>query len=164
MIAQFALEHEDNGRICSPVSCSMMLQYITGEYKDPLLFAAGAFDTGLGVYGSWGCNMAHAFEQADGKAYFFVKRMNSFVDIHNQLMKGLPVAVSVRGDLPGALKSFPHGHLMVIVGWDHDTRELLCHDPATDNHETVLKRYPLEYFLRAWECSHRLVYVMEPIK
>jgi hypothetical protein len=50
---------------------------------------------------------------------------------------------------------------MVIVGWDNDTREVLCHDPAAGNIEGVFKRYPLEHFLRAWERSHRLAYVAE---
>jgi hypothetical protein len=162
-IAQFALEHEDKGRICSPVSCSMVAHYVTGHYKDPLDFAVSAFDTGLGVYGSWPCNMAHAFEHCEGKVNFFVRRMNSFKDVHQQLMQGMPVIVSVRGSLPGALKPFPHGHLMVIVGWDSATREVLCHDPASESHEMVFKRYPLEDFLRAWECSHRLAYIAEPV-
>jgi hypothetical protein len=163
-IAQFALDHEDNGRICSPVSCSMVVHYMTGKYKDPLDFAAGVFDAGLNVYGSWGCNMAHAFEHSDGKINFFVRRMNSFSDIHQQLVEGLPVIVSVRGDLPGALKSFPNGHLMVVVGWDNELRDVLCHDPAADNHGDVFKRYPFEHFVRAWECSHRLAYVVEKAK
>jgi hypothetical protein len=161
-VAQFALEHEDKGRICSPVSCSMMTHYLTGVYKDPLDFAAGVFDTGLGVYGSWACNVAHAFEHGEGKIHFFVRRMNGFADLHQLLLKGFPVVVSVRGVLPGAFKPFPHGHLMVVVGWDNDTRHVLCHDPASDNHALVVKRYPLEHFLSAWESSHRLAYVAEP--
>ena len=164
LIAQFALDHEDKGRICSPVSCSMVMHYLTGQYKDPLEFMAGVFDSGLGVYGSWPCNMAHAFECCEGKVNFFVRRMNSFSDVHQQLVQGLPVIVSVRGALPGAFKPFPHGHLMVIVGWDKDTREVLCHDPACESPEKVFKRYPLEDFLRAWECSHRLAYIAELIK
>lgn len=163
LIAQLALDHEDKGRMCSPVSCSMVVNYLTQQYKDPLEFAAGAFDAGLGVYGSWGCNMAHAFEKTDGKINFFVRRMNTFADVHQQLLLGMPVVVSVRGNLPGALKPFPHGHLLVIVGWDNDTREVLCHDPAAESDEQVFKRYPLEHFLKAWECSHRLSYIAESI-
>jgi len=162
-ISQFALEHEDKSRMCSPVSCSMVAHYITGQYADPLEFAAGAFDTGLGVYGSWPCNIAHAFDCCGGKANFYVRRMNSFNDLHCQLVQGMPVVVSVRGTLPGALKPFPHGHLMAIVGWDNDTREVLCHDPACESHDAVFKRYPLENFLRAWECSHRLAYIVENV-
>jgi hypothetical protein len=162
-IAQFALEHEDNGRICSPVSCSMVVDFLTGKKRDPLAFAAGAFDAGLGVYGSWPCNLAHAFELCNGKFCFFIRRMNYFADLHQRLRQDMPVVVSVRGTLPGALKPFPHGHLMVVVGWDSETRDVLCHDPACESHDMVLKRYPLEDFLRAWECSHRLAYVVEPV-
>lgn len=162
-IAQFALEHEDNHRICSPVSCAMVVQYLTGEVKNPLDFASGVFDAGLSVYGSWACNVAHAFDVCRGSAYFCVKRCNSFLDIHKQLVRGIPSVVSVRGTLPGALKPFSQGHLMVIVGWDGVTRDVLCHDPAADEHHMVIKRYPLEDFLRAWERSHRLTYAIEPI-
>jgi len=161
-IAQFALEHEDRTRICSPVSCAMLTHYVTGRTQCPLQFAAGAFDTGLNIYGSWACNMAHAFECGEGNIHFFVRRMNVFADIHQQLMQGIPVVVSVRGNLPGALKSFPHGHLMMVVGWDNEAREVLCHDPAAENHDMVFKRYTFDYFLRAWESSHRLAYIAEP--
>lgn len=162
-IAQFALEHEDSHRICSPVSCAMVVQYLTGEVKDPLEFASGVFDAGLSVYGSWACNVAHAFDVCRGSAYFCVKRCNSFLDIYKQLLRGIPSVVSVRGTLPGALKPFPQGHLMVVVGWDSVTREVLCHDPAADHHHMVVKRYPLDDFLCAWERSHRLTYAMEPV-
>lgn len=163
-IAQLALEHEDKSRICSPVSCAMVVHYLTGQSIDPGVFAAGVFDAGLSVYGSWACNVAHAFEYCKGKVHFFVRRFNAFADIHKQLGDGIPVVVSIRGTLPGAFKPFPHGHLMVVIGWDNDTREVLCHDPASDNHDTVLKRYCLDHFLQAWECSHRLAYVAEPVK
>jgi hypothetical protein len=140
----------------------MVAHYLTGQYKDPLDFAFSAFDSGLGAYGSWSCNVAHAFEICVGKVYFFVRRMNSFKDVHRKLMQGIPVIVSIRGILPGAFQSFPNGHLMVIVGWDSDAREVLCHDPACESNEKVFKRYPLEHFLRAWESSHRLAYIAEP--
>ena len=159
--AQFALNHEDKHRICSPVSCSMMVHYLTGSHTDPIDFALGVFDSGLNVYGSWPYNIAHAFDYCGGKINFCVRRMNSFVDIYTSLMKKLPVIVSVRGNLPGALKPFPHGHLMVVVGWDNDTREVLCHDPAAEDHAMVFKRYPIKDFLKAWEASHRLSYVAE---
>jgi hypothetical protein len=160
-IAQFALDHEEKHRICSPVSCAMMTQYVTGRVHNLDNFVAGVFDTGLSIYGSWSCNVAHAYESCDGAAHFFVRRFNSFTDIYRQLVGGNPVVVSVRGNLPGALKPFPHGHLMVVIGWDHTTQEVICHDPASEDHHMVLKKYALEDFLRAWERSHRLAYVVE---
>lgn len=160
-IAQFGLEHEDNGRICSPVSCAMLVDFLTDIQQDPMDFARQSFDTGLNVYGSWPYNIAHAFECCAAQAYFFVRRMNAFADIHQQLMQGMPVIVSVRGTLPGALKAFPHGHLMLVVGWDNETREVLCHDPAAEKRDAVFKRYPIIDFMRAWERSHRLTYQVE---
>src|SRR5690606_4823762 len=129
-IAQLALDHEDRQRICSPVSCAMVVEYLTGQKEDPIDFSLKVFDTGLSVYGSWAYNVAHAFDRCRGAAYFCVKRSNSFFDLHKQLMKGIPSIVSVRGELPGALKPFPNGHLMVVVGWDQQTAEVICHDPA----------------------------------
>jgi hypothetical protein len=163
-IAQFVLQHEDKGRICSPVSCAMLLRYVTGKEIDPLAFAMQSFDNGLNVYGSWPCNIAHAFEQSDNKIHFFVRRMNSFTELYSYLQKNIPIIVSVRGNLPGALKPFPHGHLIVVVGWDNVTKEVLCHDPAAEHDDGVVKRYPLPDFLRAWEASHRLSYIAEKDK
>ncbi len=160
LIAQFALDHEDKSRICSPTSCTMLIHYLTGITQDPVDFAVQSFDSGLSAYGSWPYNIAHAFECCDGKINFAARRMNSFADLHQRLLEGMPVIVSVRGNLPGALKPFPHGHLMVVVGWDADTRSVLCHDPAAEQDEQVFKRYPLTDFLRAWEASHRLSYVV----
>lgn len=161
-IAQLALGHEDNSRICSPVSCTMAVNYMMNIRQDPLQFAAGVFDEGLKIYGSWGCNAAHAFDVCGGLVYFWVKRCNSFLDIYHQLLRGIPSVVSVRGALPGALKAFPHGHLLVVIGCDAKTHEVICHDPAAENHGDVTKRYSLEHFLQAWERSHRLTYAIDP--
>jgi len=158
-IAQFSLGHEDHPRMCSPVSCSMVMGYLTKKMYDPLACARGVFDTGLSVYGSWGCNCAYAFDMIQGLVSVYVKRCNSFRDIHQSLCHKVPVIVSVRGVLPGALKPFPHGHLLVVVGWDQDMQEVICHDPAAYDEQSVLKRYSLISFLHAWERSHRLVYM-----
>ena len=134
-----------------------MYRYLTGRHIDALEFAQGVYDDGLKAYGSWPFNVAHAFEYAD--THFFVRRFNSFAELHQQLTFGVPVIVSVRGDLPGALKPFPHGHLMVVVGWDGKTQEVVCHDPARQEDKSVLQKYSIKHFLTAWERSHRLSYV-----
>ena len=138
----------------------MVVQYLTGNVFDLAEFIAAIFDEGLGVYGSWQCNVAHMFDACKGKMNFFVRRANSFMDIYHSLEKNMPVIVSVRGELPGALKPFPHGYLMVIVGWDQAAAEVICHDPAAEKDDEVVKRYPIEPFLRAWERSHRLMYIV----
>ena len=159
-IAQYTFDHVDKNRICSPVSCAMVVQYITGNAVNLSDFIAAIFDEGLSVYGSWQCNVAQVFDICKGKMNCFVRRANSFIDLYHYLEKQLPVIVSVRGELPGAFKPFPHGHLMVIVGWSKETGEVICHDPAAESDDMVIKRYPLESFLRAWERSHRLMYAV----
>jgi hypothetical protein len=116
------------------------------------------------VYGSWPFNVSHLFEVLNGFAYAWVQRFDSFTDLHKQLLQNIPVVVSVRGALPGALKSFPHGHLLVVVGFDARTNEVICHDPACYTVHQVEKKYSLSHFIAAWENSRRLGYCISPIK
>lgn len=162
-ISQFKLKHEDNHRMCSPTSATMLTNYFIDEQINPLHFAADSYDSGLGVYGSWPLNTAHAFDMCGGSMLFYPTRLNSFVELHGQLDRGIPVVVSVRGKLPGAPKAYANGHLLVVVGWDRNRQEVICHDPAFKTHKNTLKRYPIRKFLRAWELSKRLVYWAEPV-
>lgn len=163
-ISQIALNHPESNRICSPVSCTMLTQYLTGLPIDPESFAKWSYDKGLKIYGSWPFNMAHAFEWSKGGNWFYNTRLNSFTQLYGQLKRGLPVVVSVRGQLPNAQKSFPNGHLLVVVGWDAQSKEVLCHDPSASEHTHVLQRYSINEFIQAWERSRRLTYWVEPIK
>ena len=160
-ISQFELAHKENARICSPTSCTMLTRFLTESSTDPRDFADNAYDHGLDAYGSWPFNIAHAFEQSGGTISFFTTRLNSFAMLYHQLSRGIPAVVSVRGWLPGAPKIYRHGHLLVVVGWDKKTKEVICHDPAFATHEKTVQRYPFESFVRAWEASRRLVYWSE---
>ena len=162
-ISQIALRHTESNKICSPVSCTMVTQHITKRQFDPLRFAKNSYDKGLGIYGSWPFNMAHAFECGQGNYWFYHTRLNSFIDLHRQLKRGLPIAVSVRGTLPGAPRTFPHGHLLVVIGWDKQSQKVICHDPSAPEHHQVEKRYGLKDFIAAWERSRRLAYWVETI-
>ena len=157
-ISQFALGHKQDSRICSPTSCTMLTRYLTGYKIDPVDFATHSYDKGLDAYGSWPFNMAYAFERGRGKCWFFNTRLNSFIDLHQQLLRGIPIVVSVRGTLPGAPRSYPNGHLLVVVGWDNKTKQVICHDPAMAKHHETEQRYHLVDFIKTWEQSRRLVY------
>jgi len=161
-MSQFQVDHPESRRLCSPTSCSMVTGFLRGEYIDPVDFADNVFDHGLEIFGSWPFNMAHAFEQCLGNNWFFTARLNGFADIHKQLMHGIPVAVSIRGALEGAPKPYEDGHLLVVVGWNAQKKSVICHDPAFDSHHSVLKQYPVQSFIRAWECSRRLAYWVDP--
>ena len=161
--SQFELDHPRNDGLCSPTSCAMVMSYLLSEYIDPVQFAEKSHDTGLDKYGSWPFNIAHAFEQSKGKISFVVTRFNSFKNLYDHLCKGIPVVVSVRGNIDGAPKPYLNGHLLVVIGLDCKTKEVICHDPAVPQADQARKRYQLKSFMQAWERSHRLAYVADPI-
>ena len=164
MISQFQLEHQKTESICSPTSCTMLTGYLLHQKVDPVNFAEWSFDEGLGVYGSWPFNMAHAFEVCDGSLCFFTARLNSFARLHHRLMQGIPVPVSVRGYLQGQASPYRYGHLLVVVGYDAKKREVIVHDPAFKTDKATVHHYPLRSFIEAWERSKRLAYITEPMR
>lgn len=163
VLSQFEVKHPRNDGLCSPTSCTMLTGYLLKKELDPHVFAESSFDHGLDQYGSWPFNTAHAFAACDGKVGFAVGRLNSFAGIYQRLMKGIPVVVSVRGALAGAPKTYPHGHLLVVVGYDAKVKQVLCHDPAAPTAAQAQQRYALTDFVRAWERSKRLSYLAEPM-
>lgn len=162
-LSQMVLNHARASELCSPTSSSMVTSYISDRGIDPVEFAQRAFDSGLNTYGSWPFNMACAYEYGNDCAHFFTTRCCSFAVLHQYLERSVPVAVSVRGALEGAPKSYPKGHLLVVVGYDAQSNEVICHDPACPSDDATQIRYQLSHFLKAWERSRRLAYVAERI-
>ncbi|MCL4229932.1 C39 family peptidase [Candidatus Dependentiae bacterium] len=162
-LSQMVLNHVRASELCSPTSSSMVASYISDRGIDPVEFAQRSFDSGLNTYGSWPFNMACAYEYGNDYAHFFTTRCSSFSALHHYLERSIPVAVSVRGTLEGAPKSYPKGHLLVVVGYDAQSNEVICHDPACASHDATQMRYQLQDFLKAWERSRRLAYVAERI-
>ena len=160
-VSQFTLDHPEKDGLCSPTSTSMLVSYLTKKQVDPVLFAQAVYDDGLKKYGSWPFNTAHAYEQTEGKVLFAVARLNNFGMLHQLLKKGMPVVVSVRGALEGALLPYANGHLLVVIGYDAQSKKVICNDPATQEGNDVMRSYPLASFMSAWERSHRLAYVGE---
>ncbi|MFC1842271.1 C39 family peptidase [Candidatus Dependentiae bacterium] len=182
-ISQRTLNHPHTSRICSPTSCSMLVGYFSKEKIDAAMFADTVFDHGLRAYGSWPFNVAELYGRCNTccntccnkccdvscdvscacTLFFYIQRMNSFVDLHKKLLKKIPVVVSVRGKLTGAPKAYNGGHLMVVVGWDAKRGTVICHDPAFYSDKSTRVAYPLDTFLKGWERSHRLAYVADVI-
>lgn len=159
--SQLLVDHPRCNALCSPTSMSMVVESLTQDHVDPLRFAEHVYDSGLNVFGNWPFNTAHAFEHCQGKVIFYVARLNSFADLYMLLRKNIPLAVSVRGALKDGKKPYNNGHLMVVVGWDAQNKKVLCYDPAFDDLEQVAVAYDIHDFVRAWECSRRLVYKPE---
>ncbi|MCA9769895.1 C39 family peptidase [Candidatus Dependentiae bacterium] len=162
-VSQFLVRHPNNDALCSPTACSMVTYFVRNEPVDVAQFAHNVFDQGLQQYGSWPFNTAHAFEACAGACRFVTARIHSFKGLHEQLCKGMPVVVSVRGKLSGAPKVYDNGHLLVVVGWDKNNKQIITHDPAARSTQAVLKKYPIKSFLAAWERSRRLAYIAQPV-
>lgn len=157
--SQMVLKHPRYDSLCSPTSTTMLVSYLLQKNLDPRDIAQGVYDHGLGVYGSWPFNVAHAFEVCEGKIAFHVERLASFKDLHSHLLQGMPVVVSVRGPLKDAPLPYAKGHLLIVVGYNKRFKKVLCQDPAFGSDDETAVAYDLKHFLRAWERSHRLAYV-----
>lgn len=160
--SQMVLKHPRNNVLCSPTSTTMLLGYLLKRKLDPRDIAQGVYDHGLGIYGSWPFNVAHAFEICKGRVSFHVERLNSFKELHKHLTHGMPVVVSVRGPLKGAPLPYAQGHLLLVVGYNKRFKKVLCQDPAFNSNDKTAVAYDLKNFLTAWERSHRLAYIATP--
>jgi hypothetical protein len=158
--SQMVLDHAHNIRMCSPTSTSMMVGHLSNAHVDTLAFAKSVYDKGLDSYGSWPFNTAAAFELCPSY-YFRVVRLNSSVDLEANLLMGYTVVVSVRGKINGAPKDYNHGHLILVKGFDKNNQEVIVHDPAFSSDPKVRVQYDILSFIRAWERSHRLAYIIE---
>jgi len=163
-LSQITAAHPEYMRICSPTACAMLASFLLKKKIDLFQAAHESYDSGLDSYGSWPFNMAYLAQDHNHSYLFFHTRLNSFAELYEQLCRAIPVVVSVRGHLANAPKAYPHGHLIVVTGFDAKTQELICHDPAQTTEAQVCTRYQLADFMRAWERSHRLAYYAQPIK
>lgn len=158
--ARAQLPVPDIGReICSPTSLAMVMQYY-GWIEPTERVAAGVKDNGADIYGNWSYNVAYAGERGFTA---WVERCDSLEDVKEYLKDGIPVIASVRtpkdDPLPGAVMSYPAGHLLVVTGLVEQggQRFVLVNDPAAHADEDVPRRYPLERFLEAWR---NVIYVV----
>ncbi len=156
-ISQMNLPHKDAGKICSPTAITVL----SGAFftlHNPLKTAEQVYDHGLSIYGNWMFNTAQAYLLCRERIFFYPVRLADFSALHALLVQGIPVVVSIRGTLTGAAKSFPGGHLLVVVGWNARSKKVVCHDSAFKNKEDIEVEYDLYEFIAAWELSQRLVY------
>jgi hypothetical protein len=149
--SQIVLLHPRSRDLCSPTSTAAAMNYLLKSRSiDPVVLAEAVRDQGFDIYGNWVLNTAAAYDLLGGKFPTHVARLSGFGQIHEELMKGRPVVVSVKGALPGAPLPYNHGHLIFVTGYDGERRRVLCMDPGFDASEKTLTSYPLEDFLEAW--------------
>lgn len=152
MISQLASGHKDARVICSPTSLTMVLMF-HGKNVNLEQVTRGTLDSGNNAYGNWPQNVAFAGELGM-RAY--TKKCKSINSVKNFIAKGIPVIASVcvqdKEQLTGAISAFPHGHLMVVVGFEvKDGREyIVVNDPAANSDDEVRKSYLLDEWVKVW--------------
>ena len=162
--SQQILPHPRSCDLCSPTSTAAAVNYLLKRQSvDPVEFAARAHDQTFDIYGNWILNTAAAYESLDGSHHTYVTRLKDFGDIHSQLLKGLPVVVSIKGPLQGAARPYASGHLILVIGYDNANKRVLCMDPAFPSTQETLTSYPLEQFLLGWTTRRKnLSYLFQP--
>jgi hypothetical protein len=182
--SQLRLDHPRYKDLCSPTSTSMIVRYFAQKNgpqprslaHDAVKFADKVHDNGLNIYGNYPLSVAQAYDSvaqandtlaqsynaSEGNVFFRAERLHGPKHLHSYLMKDIPVAVSVRGQIPGAAHPYRNGHFIVIVGWDNVRKRFLCIDPAFRVTKKLLTSYSAKDFLAAWRRSQHLAYIAIP--
>lgn len=187
--SQMELEHPRSKDLCSPTALSMITRYFADKLYGPIKhqenssnyaidFAEKVHDNGLDIYGNWLLNIAEAYNASQGDVFYRVERLNNFEQLYHHIKNNVPIAVSVRR-LKGGATPYANGHFIVVIGWDNETKSVICIDPAftTNPHPhhnkqmlallkrrglpntSTIKAYHIRNFLRAWKLSCNLSYV-----
>ena len=159
--SQMALSHPRNQSMCSPTSTAAVVTFLTRRSISPLGFAHAVYDHGFDIYGNWALNVAQAASHLGTAWQCWVERLSGFDGLLAKLKQGLPLVVSVKGDLPGAPVPYQAGHLIAIRGYDLGREKVLCMDPAYPKDEETYVEYDLADFLPAWEARQYLAYVFD---
>lgn len=160
---QMIPNYPDARKICSPTSLSMLLGHTLKRRFQPYRVAKLVWDDGLKVWGSWQMNTAAAYPLIQQTHHIYATRLSSAIELYANLVQNRPVCVSIRGPLPGAAPIYTQrGHIIVVVGMDPQNNRIIVNDPAFESLKEVQHTYRLTDFLRAWELSHRLAYILVP--
>ncbi len=153
---------------CSPTSTSMSLAFWAIKLKRPELdmpvpdTAHAIYDRVYNGTGNWPFNTAHAGTFPGMRAY--VTRMSDIRELEDWISQGIPVVVSVSYDLlKGKPKDEDPGHLMVCDGFT-PSGDIVLNDPAhhPEKGEACRRVFPRSAFLRGWNRSKFLVYLIYP--
>lgn len=148
------------GRICSPTSVAMVMDY-HGVSVPTAVVAAQAYDSLNGIYGNWPFNTAAAalygFEA-------YVTRFSGFEPVQEEIAKGCPVIISIRfrsGELAGGPLKSSSGHLVVIRGFTKDG-DVIVNDAAGRTEAEGHVVYKRDELLRAWK--NGVAYIIHPMQ
>lgn len=162
LISQMQLQHPHHMNMCSAASTSAAVSYLLNINRlDAVSFALQAHDDTSNIYGNWVLNMAQASAVLGEKWSCWAQRLTGFDVICDQLQAQLPVVVSLRGPLTGSALPYEQGHLVVVKGYSHEDKRVLCMDPAFAEDEKTAVSYDLHDFLQAWSRRQNIAYIFK---
>jgi hypothetical protein len=152
---------------CSPTSVTMVLNYWADKRGNPRwktdvrAAAAGIHDLRWGGTGNWTFNTAYAGSFPGISAV--CARLDGLRDVEGWIRKGVPVVLSISGDVLHGRGGSGGGHLVVCAGFDRHGNPVV-NDPFADlsKGERVRRTYPRERLLEAWWTSLGTVYLIQP--
>jgi hypothetical protein len=160
-LSQQALPDPRHEVLCSPTSTTALIRFLQkSNALDPISFAEAVWDSEYNLFGNWTMNVAQAYAELKQGYYAYLAHLSGFADIYASLKEGIPVVISIRSPLPGSSGTYANGHLILVKGFDNDTREVLCMDPAFNTDGETDARYKLDDLMQAWERRKCTAYVV----
>ncbi len=141
------------GKICSPTSLQMLLNY-NGHYFTPQEVAASVYDKGEKIYGNWSFNASYV--GGFSNLYSRVEYVNTLEILSYYIQNDIAVALSIKttdkNDLVGSIVAYSSGHLIVLIGFKKvdDTWYAIVNDPAEHENSAVKREYLLTELLDAF--------------
>lgn len=150
------------GKICSPTSISMVMDY-WGIKRATSEIASIVYDRKHDLYGLWwrGVEGASQYGLSGWVQYF-----RNWEQVKEMIAKGCPViaCISFRtGELDCARTVESEGHVVVIVGFDKKGNPIV-NDPAGQNENDGIITYDREQFAHAWFDKGGVGYILIPGK
>ncbi len=153
--SQMTLSADVAQRSCSPVSLAMTL-LPDNPGVDVTDLVAECRHPASGLYGVWPMAIRAAAKR--GKLVS-VEASTSFDSLIRALCNHSAVIASIRfeaGELSSAPLAKTGGHLIVVRGIQDG--HVIVHDPAAPDHQSVLRRYAIDQFARAWLAERGVAY------
>jgi beta-lactamase class A len=150
------------GKLCSPTSVAMMLEYRGVDVPNEEV-ATACYDPVHEIYGNWprAIQAAYSFGVPGYLACF-----SDWDQIKRMIAADQPLVMSIRtqkeGDLTGAYYDATVGHLLVLVGFEDDDH-IAVNDPAYRDPDEGQRTYLREDLENVWmRARGGLAYVLLP--
>ncbi|MCP4589960.1 MAG: D-alanyl-D-alanine dipeptidase [bacterium] len=153
---------ELSGRICSPTSVAMVLDY-RGVSQPTVDVAERIYDDTYDIYGNWprAVQAAYAYGVPG-----YLTRFSHWSQIERAIANDQPLVMSIRaneGELADAPYASTEGHLLVLTGFDEDGN-VTVNDPAASSPEQGQLTYTRNDVETVWlRARGGTAYVFEPL-